>query len=65
VRLVIIGTVVVIIPFFTLLLFKALMLLAPVFNLVVCISTVNDVVQILVILVSSLSMFLRWSETAC
>jgi hypothetical protein len=31
------------------------MLLAPVFNLVVCISTVNDVVQILVILVSSLS----------
>jgi hypothetical protein len=64
VRLVIIGTVVVIVPFFTLLLFKVLMLLALVFNPAACISTVNDVAQISVIPVSSLTAFLWWSEIA-
>jgi hypothetical protein len=39
VRLVIIGTIVVIVPFFMLLLFKVLVLLMPVFNPSVCIST--------------------------
>jgi hypothetical protein len=65
VRLVVIGTVVVIVPFFTMLLFNALVFLMPVFNLVACISIVNNVAQILVIPVSSSTAFLRWSETAC
>jgi hypothetical protein len=38
VRLVIIGTIVVIVPFFTPLLFKALVLLMPVFDVAMCIS---------------------------
>jgi hypothetical protein len=65
VMLVVIGTIVVIVPFFTLLLFKALTLLAPIFNPVACISTADDVAQISVILVSFLDAFLRWSETTC
>jgi hypothetical protein len=64
VRSIVIGTIVVIVPFFMLLLFKALALLAPVFNMAVCISAVDDVTQILVIPVSSSAAFLRWSETA-
>jgi hypothetical protein len=46
------------------LLFKALNLLAPIFNLSVCISAVDDIAQISVIPVSSSAVFLRWSETA-
>jgi hypothetical protein len=65
VRLVIIETIVVIVPFFMLILFKALTLLTPVFNPTVCISIADDVVQILVIPVSSSATFVRWSETAC
>jgi hypothetical protein len=58
VRLVIIGTIVVVVPFLMLLLFKVLVLLAPVFNSVACISIVEVVVEISVILVSSSSAFL-------
>jgi hypothetical protein len=58
VRLVIIGTIVVIVPFFTLLLFKALAFLTPVFDPVTCITAADDVAQISVILVSSLAAFL-------
>jgi hypothetical protein len=65
VRLVVIGTVVVIVHFFTLLLFKALMLLTPVFNPAACISVVDDFTQISFISVSSSAAFLWWSETAC
>jgi hypothetical protein len=65
VRLVIIGTIVVIVPFFALLLFKTLVLLTLVFDLVACISAVDDVAQISVIPVSPSATFLRWSETAC
>jgi hypothetical protein len=64
VRLVIIGIIVVIVPFFTMLLFKALVLLAPVFILATCISATDDVAQISVIPVSSSAAFLWWSETA-
>jgi hypothetical protein len=64
-RLVIIGIVVVIVPFFTLLQFKALVLLTLVFNHVACISTADDIAQISVISVSSSATFLQWSETAC
>jgi hypothetical protein len=65
VRLVIIGTIVVIVPFFMLLLFKALALLTSVFNSASCTSDADDVVQISIILVSSSVMFLRWSEITC
>jgi hypothetical protein len=65
VRLVIIGTIVVIVPFFTPLLFKMLTLLMPVFYSSTCISTVDDIAQISVILISPSVAFLRWSETAC
>jgi hypothetical protein len=65
VRLVVIGTVVVIAPFFMLPLFKALTLLTLVFNPVVCISIVDDVMQISVVSVSSSVALLRWSEIAC
>jgi hypothetical protein len=65
VRLVIIGTIVIIVHFFTLLLFEALVLLMQVFDLAACISAANDVAQISVIPVSSPVVFLQWSETAC
>jgi hypothetical protein len=64
-RLVIIETIVVIVPFFMLLLFKALMLLTPIFDLATCISIVDDVAQISIIPVSSSAAFLRWTEIAC
>jgi hypothetical protein len=64
VRLVVIGTIVAIVPFFTLILFKALVPLVSVFDSATCISTADDVAQIPVIQVSSSAMFLRWSETA-
>jgi hypothetical protein len=65
VRWVIIETIVVIVPFFTLLLFNALVLLTPIFDPATCISATDDVVQISVIPVSSSATFLRWSQTAC
>jgi hypothetical protein len=65
VRLLIIGTRVLIVPSFMLLLFKALALLALVFNLAVCISAVDGIVQISVIPVSSSAVFLQRSETSC
>jgi hypothetical protein len=64
VRLVIIGTIVVIIPLFMSLLFKALALLTPVFDPVVCIFVADDIAQVSVIPVSPSATFLRWSETA-
>jgi hypothetical protein len=64
VRLIVIGVVVVIVHFFTLLLFKVLALLMPVFNSAACISVADDVTQISVIPVLSSAVFLRWSETA-
>jgi hypothetical protein len=65
VRSVVIGIIVVIVPFFTLLLFEALALLIPVFDPAACISIVGGITQISIIPVSSLAVFLRWSETAC
>jgi hypothetical protein len=64
VRLVVIGIIVVIVSLFTPLLFKALVLLTLVFDLVASIIAADDITQMLVILVSPLVTFLRWSETA-
>jgi hypothetical protein len=52
VRLVTIGTIVVIVPFFALLLLKTLMLLMLIFDPATCISVVDDIMQISVIPVS-------------
>jgi hypothetical protein len=59
VRLVIIGTIVVVVCFFMLLLFKAIILLVSVFYPVACISAVDDIAQISIILVSSSAAFLH------
>jgi hypothetical protein len=64
VRLVVIGTIVIIVPLFRSLLFKGLMLLKPVFDPAACIFAADDVTQISIILVSPSAAFLRWSETA-
>jgi hypothetical protein len=64
VSLVIIGSVVVIVPLFTLLLFTALTLLMLVFNPVACISAADDITEISVIPVSSSVVFLWCSEIA-
>jgi hypothetical protein len=64
VRLVIIGTIVVIVPLFTSLLFKVLTLLTLVFDPAACIFAVDDIVQVSAIPVSPSATFLRWSETA-
>jgi hypothetical protein len=64
VRLFIIVTIVIIVPLFTLLLFKALVLLTPVFDLTACIFAADDVVQVSVIPVSPSAVFLWWSEIA-
>jgi hypothetical protein len=64
VRLIIIGTIVIIVPLIMSLLLKALTLLALVFDPTACISAADDVVQISVIPISPSVVFLRWSETA-
>jgi hypothetical protein len=62
VRLVIEGTIVVIVPLITLLLLNALTPLAPVVNHAMCISTADDVTQVSVILITPSAMLLPWSE---
>jgi hypothetical protein len=64
VRLVVIGTIVVIVPRFTLLLFMPLTLLTPVFDQAMCIFALDGITQVLIVPVSPLAAFLRWSETA-
>jgi hypothetical protein len=64
VRLVVEGTIIVIVPLITSFLLNTLTLLTPVVNPVVCISVVDDVAQISVIPILLSAVFLRWSETA-
>jgi hypothetical protein len=64
VRLVIEGTIIVIVPIIMSLLLDALKLLALVVNPATCISTVDDVAQVSVIPIMPSVMLLRWSETA-
>jgi hypothetical protein len=59
------GPIVIIVPFFMLLLFKMLMLQTLVFYPATCISAGEDVMQISVIPILPSVVFLRWSETAC
>jgi hypothetical protein len=64
VRLVIEGTIIIIVPLITSLLLNALLLLAPVFDPSACISTADNVPQVLVIPIMPSTMLLWWSETA-
>jgi hypothetical protein len=63
VRLVIVGTVVIIVPIITLFLFNALLLSAPILNPVACISTVDDIAQV-VIVSPTPSVVLLWLSDA-
>jgi hypothetical protein len=63
VRLVVIGTIIVIAPLLTSLLFKALVLLMPVFDPTMGIFAVDDITQVSIIPVSPSTAFLWWSET--
>jgi hypothetical protein len=64
VRLVAIGTIVVIVPFFALLLLKTLMLLMLIFDPATCISVVDDIVQVAVVSATPLDPLLWWSDAA-
>jgi hypothetical protein len=63
VRLVVEGTIIVIVPLITSFLLNALTLLAPVVNPIVCISTTDDIAQISVIPIPPSAAFLQLSET--
>jgi hypothetical protein len=62
-RLIVEGTVIVIVPLLVLFMLDVALHLAPVYNLVACISIVYNITQVLVILVSSSAMLLWGSET--
>jgi hypothetical protein len=63
VRLVIEGTIIVIVPLITPFLLNTLTLLALVVNLITCISVADDIAQISVIPIPPSAAFLQWSET--
>jgi predicted neutral ceramidase superfamily lipid hydrolase len=62
VRLVIEGAIVIIVPFVRSFLVNLFSLLAPIFYPTTCISTMDDIAQIVVILIMPLTMLLWWSE---
>jgi hypothetical protein len=62
--LVVEGTIIVIVPLITSFLLNELMLLASAVNPITCISAMDDVAQISVILISPFTAFLWWSENA-
>jgi hypothetical protein len=64
VRLVVEGTVIIIVPLIVSFLFDVISLLTPVFNSVACISTMNNAVQVPGIPVPSSAVFLRGREIA-
>jgi hypothetical protein len=64
VRLVIVGTIIIIVPLIALFLFHALSFLAPIFDSVVCISTADDVAQVAVVPTTPSITLLLWSDAA-
>jgi hypothetical protein len=62
VRLVVEGTIIVIVPLITSFMLNALTLLALVVNLVTCISATDDIVQVTIILIPPSVALLRCSE---
>jgi hypothetical protein len=64
-RLVIEGTIIIIVPLIMLFLLNALSLLASVVYLTTCISAVDDIAQLVIVLMTPSAMLLGWSEAAC
>jgi hypothetical protein len=62
VRLVIVGTIVIIVPLVALFLFHTLLFSTPVFNMVACISVTDDITQVAVIPITPSSVLLWWSD---
>jgi hypothetical protein len=62
VRLVIVGTIIIIVPLITLFLLRVLLLLVLVFDLTVCISAMDDVTQVTVVPTMPLAALLWWSD---
>jgi hypothetical protein len=52
------------VPFIALLPLIMLLILAPVFNPVVCISATDDITQVMVVSAMPLTVLLRWSDAA-
>jgi hypothetical protein len=62
VRLVVVMTIIIIVPFIALFLLITLLISAPVFNLATCISGADDVTQAAIVSVASLAALLPWSD---
>jgi hypothetical protein len=62
VRMVIIGTIMIIVPLDTLFLFHALFLSVPVFDPTACISAMDGVVQLMVVPTTPSDVLLQWSD---
>jgi hypothetical protein len=63
-RLVVVRTIIIIVPFIALFLLFTLPISASVFNSTMCISTVDDVVQVIVVSIVSSAALLWWSDAA-
>jgi hypothetical protein len=63
VRLVIEGTIIIVVHLITLLLINVLLILAPIFDPAACISVVDDITHVSVIPITPSTMLLWWSET--
>jgi hypothetical protein len=64
VRLIVVGDIIVIVPFVVLLLLSALSISASAFNLVACISIADDVMQVTIMFVMPSGALLWWSDVA-
>jgi hypothetical protein len=62
VRLVIVGTIIIIVPLIALFLFHALLLSVPIFDPIACISVVDDITQVTVVPTMPSAVFLWWSD---
>jgi hypothetical protein len=62
VRLVIVGTVIIIVPLIALFLFHVLLLSVPIFDPIACISVVDDIAQVTVVPTMPSAVYLWWSD---
>jgi hypothetical protein len=64
VRLVIVGTTIIIVPLIALFLFHVLSLSTPIFDPITCISVATDVTQVTIVPTTPSVTLLRWSDAA-
>jgi hypothetical protein len=64
VRLVVVRTIVIIVPFIVPFLIFTLLISASIFNSAACISVADDIVYVAVVSVASSAMLLQWSDAA-